>query len=136
MWEYFEGKFYQGHELCGSGTGTCQQHFYTHFLFGGLKVMHSDIVQMKCDSGQIALVLYYGSILCIFLHCLISYSRYRDPWIKICAITAGSSIIGVACTMYSDNVVNYSMCTLSYPFGFYGMMLGLIRHRRQQLRQP
>ena len=136
MWEYFEGKFYQGHELCGSGTGTCQQHFYTHFLFGGLKVMHSDMVQMKCDNGQIALVLYYSSIICIFLHCLISYSRYRDPWIKICAITAGSSVIGVACTMYSDNVVNYSMCTLSYPFGFYGMMLGLIRHRRQQLRQP
>lgn len=135
MWEYFECKFYQGHELCGSGTGTCQQHFYTHFLFGGLKVMHSDIVQMKCDNGQIALVLYYFSILCIFLHCLISYGRYRDPWIKICAITAGSSVIGVACTMYSDNVVNYSMCTLSYPFGFYGMMLGLIHHRQQQKGQ-
>lgn len=132
MWEYFEKKFYNGRELCGSGTGTCQQHFYTHYLFGGLQVMHSDIVQMKCDNGQIALVLYYSSIICIFLHCLICYGRYRDPWIKICAITAGSSIIGVACTMYSDNVVNYSMCTLSYPFGFYGMMLGLIRRRQQQ----
>lgn len=132
MWEYFEGKFYRGHELCGSGTGTCQQHFYTHFIFGGIKVMHSDIVQMKCDNGQIALALYYFSILCVFLHCLICYGRYRDPWIKVCAITAGSSIVGMACTMYSDNVVNYTMCTLSYPFGFYGMMLGLMKgkHRR------
>ena len=133
MWEYFEGKFYRGHELCGSGTGTCQQHFYTHFLFGGINVMHSDIVQMKCDNGQIALALYYFSILCVFLHCLICYGRYRDPWIKVCAITAGSSIVGMACTMYSDKVVNYTICTLSYPFGFFGLILCLIKGKNKRL---
>lgn len=132
MWEYFEGKFYRGHEWRGAGTGVCQQHFYTHFLFGGLKVMHSDIVQMKCDNGRIALILYYFAVLCIFIHCFVCYTKYRDKWIKICAITAGSSIVGVAVTMYSDNVVNYSMCTLSYPFGFYGMMLGLIRQVKKE----
>ena len=39
-------------------------------------------------------------------------------------------LAGVALTMYTDNVVNYSMATLSYPFGFYGMMLGLIKGKR------
>ena len=33
--------------------------------------------------------------------------------------------------MYSDNVVNYSMCTLAYPFGFYGMMLGLLKGEKK-----
>jgi hypothetical protein len=34
---------------------------------------------------------------------------------------------GVFVTLYSDNVVNYSMATLSMPLGFYGMMLGLLQ---------
>ena len=46
--------------------------------------------------------------------------------IRICAITAGSSAAGTVLTMYTDNVINYTMATLSYPCGFYGMMLGLI----------
>lgn len=44
----------------------------------------------------------------------------------ICAITAGASSAGTLLTMYTDNVINYTMATLSYPCGFYGMMLGLI----------
>lgn len=133
MWEYFENRFYVGHELEGSGTGACQQHFYTHFLFGGLKVMHSDIVQMKCDNGLIAVILYYGSILAMTAHAFVVFSRRRtSALLKVCAIAAGSSLIGVAVTMYSDNVVNYSMCTLAYPFGFYGMMLGLVKGERSK----
>lgn len=127
MWDYFEKHFYIGHELTGSGTGATQQHFYTHKLFGGLQVMHSDMVQMKCDNGIVALCLYYGAILLMVLHSFRIYARHKNPWVKLCAITAGSSLVGVAATMYSDNVVNYSMCTLSYPFGFYGMMLGLLK---------
>ena len=46
-------------------------------------------------------------------------------------ISAGASLAGVAVTMYSDNVVNYSMCTLAYPFGFYGMMLGLLKGEKK-----
>lgn len=132
MWEYFENKFYRGTEIIGSGTGTCQQHFYNNYLFGGLKVMHSDIVQMKCDNGLIGLFLYYASIILIIFHSFrVFSSKKQTPWIRICALTAGSSMAGVAVTMYSDNVVNYSMCTLSYPFGFYGMMLGLLKAKKQ-----
>lgn len=131
MWEYFENKFYRGNEIIGTGTGTCQQHFYNNHIFGGLKVMHSDMVQMKCDNGVIGLFLYYISIILIIFHCFKIFStKKQSAWIRICALTAGSSMAGVAVTMYSDNVVNYSMCTLSYPFGFYGMMLGLLKAQK------
>lgn len=132
MWEFFEDKFYKGHEITGSGTGATQEYFYTHHLFGGLKVMHSDIVQMKCDNGVIALFLYYGSVLLMIGQAFIVYCRSKIPIIKICSITAGATLAGVAATMYSDNVVNYSMCTLAYPFGFYGMMLGLLKGERKK----
>ena len=131
MWEYFEDRFYKDKEVQGSGTGATQHHFYNNFLFGGLQVMHSDMVQMKCDNGLVALWLYYGSVVLMITHAFVVFCRQKNRWIKICAITAGSAMAGVAVTMYSDNVVNYSMCTLSYPFGFYGMMLGLLKAKKK-----
>ena len=130
LWEYFETHFYKDKEVQGSGTGATQQHLYHNDSFGGIKVMHSDMVQMKCDNGLVALWLYYSSIVLMIGHAFMVFCRNRNRWIKICAITAGSAMAGVAATMYSDNVVNYSMCTLSYPFGFYGMMLGLCKQYR------
>lgn len=130
-WEYFEERFYKNKEVQGSGTGATQHHFYNNFLFGGIKVMHSDIVQMKCDNGLVALILYYSSVILMITHAFVVFCRQKNRWIKICAITAGSAMAGVAVTMYSDNVVNYSMCTLSYPFGFYGMMLGLLKAKKK-----
>lgn len=131
MWEYFEDRFYMDKEVQGSGTGATQHHFYNNFIFGGLQAMHSDMVQMKCDNGLVALWLYYSSVVLMIGHAFVVFCRQKNRWIKICAITAGSAMAGVAVTMYSDNVVNYSMCTLSYPFGFYGMMLGLLKAKKK-----
>ena len=91
------------------------------------------MVQMKCDNGLVALWLYYSSVVLMIGHAFVVFCRQKNRWIKICAITAGSAMAGVAVTMYSDNVVNYSMCTLSYPFGFYGMMLGLLKAKKKGL---
>jgi hypothetical protein len=125
MWEHLENKFYNGNELIGSGTGSVQNYMYNNFLFGGLKVAHSDFVQMKCDNGLIALILYLIISLSIFIHSFRIYWSTDIPCVQLCAIIAGASIAGVFVTLYSDNVVNYSMATLSMPYGFYGMVLGL-----------
>lgn len=132
MWEYLEKKFYNNHKAIGSGTGTVQQHMYTHDLFGGIKVPHSDFVQMRCDNGLIGLGLYALMILAIFIHCFRTYWSYGSIPIKMCALTAGASLLGVFVTLYSENTVNYSMATLSMPFGFYGMMLGLIKGEQEK----
>ncbi len=127
MWEDLQGRFYNGKELMGSGIGSVQNYMYSNVVFGGLKVPHNDYVQISCDSGIIGVVLYLLAVFAIIVHSFVVYQKYTDVSIKMCAIVAGSSIAGVALTMYTDNVVNYSMATLSYPFGFYGMMLGLIK---------
>ena len=128
-WEHLENKFYVGHELTGSGTGSVQNYMYSNFLFGGIKVPHSDFVQMRCDNGLIGLILYGIIIFLVFTDCFRTYHSTKNCGIKICAIVGGASIIGVFATLYSDNVVNYSMATLSMPFGFYGMMLGLKQNK-------
>ena len=69
----------------------------------------------------------------LIFHCFIVFQNRRyNTAIHICAIIAGSSAAGTLLTMYTDNVINYTMATLSYPCGFYGMMLGLIVGYKQK----
>lgn len=131
MWEYLEDKFYNNSIILGSGTGSVQNYMYNNFVFGGLKVPHNDFVQIRCDNGLIGYILYLMIVVSAIIHSFIIYNRYRHPVIKLSSIVAGSTIAGVVLTMVSDNVVNYSMATLSYPFGFYGMMLGLVKSCKQ-----
>lgn len=133
MWEKLENRFYIGHEVAGCGTGTVQAYMYANSKeFGGINVPHSDFVQQKCDNGLIGLILYGAIAFFVFVDAFRTYWRYDEPALQLCAIVAGASMIGVYATLYSDNVVNYSMATLSMPFGFYGMMLGLRRHADTQ----
>jgi O-antigen ligase len=126
MWKSLMNKFYSNKEFTGYGTGNMQNYMYSHRVFGGIKVPHNDYVQILCDNGLIGLVLYLLSALLAVIHCFIIYNKKQVSIpAKICAIAAGASMAGILLTMYTDNVVNYSMATLSYPFGFYGMMLGL-----------
>lgn len=128
VWKNLEKNLYKGHEVLGSGTGACQEFMELHpKLFFGLRAVHSDFVQMKCDNGQIGLWLYCTMIAAVFSHCFFIYWKTEDNRIKLFAITAGASLMGIFATMYSDNTVNYSMATLSIPFGFYGMTIALFK---------
>lgn len=128
MWEWSLNKFYRNKELIGTGTGNLQEIFYAlRHPFGSIRICHNDYVQILCDNGVIGICLFGGSFLFLIFH---SFRVYQNKCygvvIRICAITAGSSAAGTLLTMYTDNVINYTMATLSYPCGFYGMMLGLI----------
>lgn len=128
MWENLQNKFYNKHKLTGAGTGAVQNEMYNHKEnYGFLKVPHSDFIQQKCDNGLIGLFLYGAIIFFMFIDAFRTYRRAQSAPLKLCAIVAGASLLGVYATFYSDNVVNYSMCTLAMPFGFYGMMLGMRR---------
>ncbi|MDE7402181.1 MAG: O-antigen ligase family protein [Muribaculaceae bacterium] len=130
IWKELEQRFYKGHEWAGSGTGTAQVFMHENSdMFGGLTVCHSDFVQQKCDNGLIGLGLYALMVLFVFADCCKTYWWSEDPYVRLAAITAGASLLGVYACFYSDNTVNYSMATLSMPFGFYGMMLGLRESR-------
>lgn len=128
MWEWSLNKFFYGEELTGAGTGNLQETFYAlRHPFGSIRICHNDYVQILCDNGLIGIVLFGGSFLALIFHCFIVFQNRRyDTAIHLCAIVAGASAAGTLLTMYTDNVINYTMATLSYPCGFYGMMLGLI----------
>lgn len=129
MWEWSLGHYFVGKELKGSGLGVLQHAFYTlNHPFGRLKVVHNDYVQILCDTGIIGLVLYALTLLSLIIHSLILYFRSKKaPILRMAAIISGVSMAGMLSTLYTDNVVNYSMMTLSFPFALYGLTLSLNR---------
>lgn len=134
VWEWSTTKFFSNHEIAGYGTGNLQEVFYSlKHPFGTIKIVHNDYVQILCDNGIIGLLLFGISFIGLIIHCFFVYNNKQySLGIRIFAITAGASAAGMLLTMYTDNVVNYSMATLSYPCGFYGMMLGMIAKEKGQ----
>lgn len=132
VWQDCTNYLYKGNEVAGQGTGCVQYHFYevyTDWRRGGQ--LHNDFLVLLCDNGITGLVLYLLPVIAIYVHCLLLYNRKESsPFLKLCCITAGSSLLGVTATMYSDNTISYSMVTLAYPWGFYGMALGLLKGER------
>lgn len=125
VWEMLEEQFYKGHELKGSGIGSCQ--FFLYENPAGVKQTHGDYVQMRCDTGQIGFWLYILVGAIILIHCFIVCAKsYIPDYIKSCAMIAGSSLVGCYFAMYSENVVTYTMASTGYPFALYGVMLGLL----------
>ncbi|MCQ2094812.1 MAG: O-antigen ligase family protein [Bacteroidaceae bacterium] len=127
LWKHLKHKFYEKHELVGSGTGSVQNEMYTNTdFYNGIKVTHGDYVQMQCDNGNIGMILYLIAMLSVVIHCFWVYNNLEhNMYVRVCAIAAGASLAGMLATLYSDNSVNYSMVTLAFPMAFYGMMLGL-----------
>lgn len=134
MWEWSMDNFYKNKEITGSGTGNLQETFYAlRHPFAQIRIVHCDYVQILCDNGLVGLVLFGAGFLMMIFHCFMVYNnKSNDMGVRLCAIVAGAAIPGVLLTMMTDNVVNYSMATLSMPCGFYGMMLGLLKGQKQR----
>lgn len=125
-WEDVENWFFKDKKEIGSGTGRVQYYFYEEaqgWRRGGQ--LHNDLLVLKCDNGLIGLLLFGLSYFAITLHCIYLYHKGRNQYTRLAAMVAGASLMGVFVTMHSDNTLAYSMCTLSFPWGFYGMALGI-----------
>lgn len=127
MWEWSLKNFYEGHELLGSGLGTLQAVFYSlDHPFGSIRIVHNDYVQILADTGQIGLILFIFIMIVFVFH---SYKIYNNKnysnAARYSAFIAGTSFCGIMACAFTDNVMNYSLITLSYPYAFFGFALAL-----------
>lgn len=128
MWDVLLSNFYKPSPVTGSGLGTTQRAMYEELspLFGGLEVPHNDYVQILCDTGQIGLFLYALVLLSMIFHSFSLYNNHKNSKeSRYAALIGGTSICGMAAGMMTDNVVNYTMSTIVYPFIFYALAIGL-----------
>jgi len=136
LWEWVLDKYYYGNELVGSGLGQVQGRLYLGDLFGGIKVVHNDFIQILCDTGNIGLLLYLTTLISFIWH---AFRIYNNKTYSISArnsaFIAGTSLCGILASAFTDNVVNYSLITLSYPFVFFGCALSLKKHKNSDIHE-
>ena len=129
VWEEATVIYEQNDPLIGSGTGTIQEYLYAKYNYGAQ--LHGDFLVMLVDNGLIGLILFLAMYLAVVAHCIIIYRKNNDPLIQLSALSAGASLVGVMVTMYSDNTISFSLATLAYPWGLYGMVLGILEKQKQ-----
>ena len=125
-WELILDEFYRGHELKGSGLSMSKSYLLNAFLKKeiGIGLIHNDYVQLLADTGIIGvslLVLFYISV--IFKVTTNVALRRSSLLVKLTGIMALSSLVGIAFSMYFDNVVSNSMQSMVMPYIYIGFFL-------------
>lgn len=128
-WERLLDLFYHPHPLTGSGLGCQQKFMYAQKDTGwGAGIAHCDYVQILCDSGLIGIILYALTSTAFIISCFFMYNNQTLSFeCRYAAFIAGVSLCGLLAAMMTDNVVNYTMTTLAFPYTFYGIALGIQR---------
>lgn len=128
MWRMTQYDLRKRNFAIGAGSGRVQKLFYEDVNVNDLRrggQMHNDFLVLWLDNGYIGVALFALAYLAIFVHCIQIYRNDSNAYARMAALIAGASILGVLATCYSDNTISYSMVTLSLPWGFYGMALGM-----------
>ena len=121
-WKLTMEHFYAGREMKGSGCGSSLA-WYKEYSKGGkgAGLIHSDWVQMLCESGNIGLGFYIVFALVMLLIVLSETWKYKD---YLSIIFAGALTVAsfVACffAMGFDNVITYAQQGYVIPFIFLG----------------
>ena len=131
MWEWSLNTFYKDNELLGAGLGQVQARFYSgNHPFGNLEVIHNDYIQILCDTGQIGLVLYLIVLISFVVYSFRIYNNKKNrESARNSAFIAGTSLCGIMACAFTDNVINYSLITLTYPYAFFGFALALNKNK-------
>ncbi len=128
MWQRVKDNCYYGNETFGGGLGTSgrfvkdygRKHNY-------LDMMHNDYLQIICDTGLVGIILltiFYIIVIIKTIYHVIA--RRSIALVKYTGIMALSSMVGVAFSMYFDNVVSHSMSSLVMPYIFLGFFIKFI----------
>ena len=124
FWDLTLKKFYEPNRLKGSGLGSVTAFTKSKSVIKFVFLLHSDYVQILCDSGLIGLwllILFYVSvILKVFKKLIMEKTSQITMYTGIMAV---SSLAGVAFSMGFDNVVSHSMTSLINPFIFLGFFI-------------
>lgn len=121
IWDINMHKFYYPHKITGSGLGESVEWMKGQ---SGLKLIHSDYVQILCDLGIIGLILFGIFVLTTLYSILSTAWNSETPYIL--KLLGGMSLGSCAGTFFSmgfDNVIAYAQQSFVIPFVMIGIYL-------------
>lgn len=120
IWKTNLAKFYKPNPITGSGLGNSVQYTKENFV---VKLIHSDYVQILCDTGLVGIILFGLFFLVTFLKIGYCTIFHKDDFILLSGAMALGSCLGTFFSMAFDNVVTYSQQAFIFPFVFIGIFL-------------
>jgi O-antigen ligase len=139
-WKLILDQFYHGREVRGSGLGVSIRYLKDRWRYEGdtAGLIHNDYVQLLAETGYIGvslLVLFYISV--IFKVTTNVALRRSSLLVKLTGIMALPSLVGIAFSMYFDNVVSNSMQSMVMPYIYLGFFLkALSLEQRAVSKEP
>lgn len=114
-------RFYEPHKLTGAGLGESIAWLKEG---SGLRLLHSDYVQMLCEIGQIGLFLFGLFVVVTFFSIISTAWHSGSPYVlKFTGGMALGSCAGTFFSMAFDNVVAYAQQSFVIPFVMIGIYL-------------
>lgn len=121
IWEANLERFYEPHKLTGAGLGESVDWMKNR---PGLKLIHSDYVQILCDLGLIGLWLFGGFMIITMFSIITTAWSSGTPFVlKLTGGMALGSCAGTFFSMAFDNVVAYAQQSFVLPFILIGIYL-------------
>lgn len=121
IWDINMNRFYYPHKITGSGLGTSVEWMKNR---PGLKLIHSDYVQILCDLGLIGITLFGLFVLVTFFSIFSIAWASETPFVlKLLGGMALGSCGGIFFSMAFDNVITYAQQSFVIPFILIGMYL-------------
>lgn len=129
LWDRNMERFYYPNPTTGSGIGASSGFLKTQ---NGLKLLHSDYVQMLCDLGNIGLSLFAFFVLCTLFSIISIAWKSTAPFVvKLTGGMALGSCGGTFFSMGFDNVITYAQQSFVMPFILIGIFLKVYDLYRQ-----
>lgn len=129
LWERNMNQFYYPNQITGAGIGASSGFLKKQ---NGLKLLHSDYVQMLCDLGNIGLILFvFFVIWTLFSIISIAWKSTAPFVVKLTGGMALGSCGGTFFSMGFDNVITYAQQTFVMPFILIGIFLKVYDLYRQ-----
>lgn len=123
IWKANLAKFYKPNPLTGSGLGNSVQYTKENFI---VRLIHSDYVQILCDTGLIGIILFGLFFLVTVLKIGYCTIFLKDDFILLSGAMSLGSCFGTFFSMAFDNVISYSQQSFIFPFVFIGIFLKAI----------
>lgn len=126
LWDANLKLFYEPQKATGAGLGTSVS--FSKRKYKAIGLLHSDYIQILCDTGYIGLCIFILFGISFLLHSVVATWRCNDLYLMITGGMALGSLGGITFSMAYDNVMTYSQQCYIFPFLLYGIFLKFLHN--------
>lgn len=118
-WAYVLTTFFKPNPVFGSGVGTTQHYFYTHFT--GLNVIHSEYIRLLAEVGILGVALLTVAVMAYMVRLVQTFRAATTSEGRAYSLAALGALVVYLVFMATDNAIDYVTSCGIFVFALIGM---------------